>query len=363
MSSTAVDSSSADAIAVTVTAISDVPAGEPEGPLTELPPPAPLPLPPAAPQPQPQAKKKALLSPLGAALAAAPSRADAFLAHLQRCLQTPAGIDSTLLFACYASRLGAAVLESAARPAIQRSAERLLALAAALPPSATLVFSAKALPSRGAALALALAARLRALSLALTEGRTFMRLWSLLGLYFWLRRLVAKWRAQRAASRAEKARPAAADDDPVETAISWAQLAACLVFQTLENGAFLSAKGVLGWPAGAQGRAALWGARFWAAFVGLELARLAREASRRARRTRAERFGTGAAAKTAAEVERDEAEWAAGWRRAVARNLAWAPLTLHWGSEAGLLGEMAVASLACVPGVIQIRDLWARTAE
>ncbi|KAI1404016.1 hypothetical protein F4819DRAFT_449176 [Hypoxylon fuscum] len=324
-----------------VPSTTDLPSGEP------VPSSAPVP----APKPKP--------FPLRALLAAAPSNIDAFLAHAQRCLQTPSGIDTVLLFLCYTSRLSASALEATTRPAIARSARQLLALAASLPPSATLVFSAKALPSRGAALALALATRLRAFSALLSDARTFLRLWGLLNMYFWARRLVLQLRSAPAGEKGE----AAKTDDRVETAISWAQLGTCVVFQALENGAYLSAKGVLGWSPAAQRRAGLWSARFWASFVGIEVGRLFYESHRRARRTRAEKFGTGSNSKTAAEVQREEMEWGDAWRKSVARNLAWAPLTVHWSLEHGLVGEMAVGALASIPGVIQMRDLWRRTAE
>ncbi|KAI1772429.1 hypothetical protein F4818DRAFT_425884 [Hypoxylon cercidicola] len=328
---------------VVASSTSDLPSGDP----------VPSSLPAPAPKPRP--------FPLGALLAAAPSNADAFLAHLQRCLQTPSGIDTALLFACYTSRLAASALEAATRPAVARRARRLLALAAALPPNAALVFSAKLLPPSGAALALLLARRLRALSALLSDARTFLRLWGLLNMYFWARRLVVRWRETKSQGEGEKGSGgSSAKEDRVETAISWVQMATCVVFQSLENVAYLSSKDVLGWSAAAQHRAGLWSARFWAAFVGVELGRLAYEARKRGRRTRAERFAGG---KTAAEVQKDEADWSDAWRKSVLRNLAWAPLTLHWSSEAGLLGEMAVGALASVPGVIQMRDLWRRTAE
>ncbi|XXG96558.1 hypothetical protein Hte_002843 [Hypoxylon texense] len=333
----------------TVTSTTDLPSGEP--------------VPSSAPTPAPKPKP----FPLGALLAAAPSNVDAFLAHLQRCLQTPSGIDTVLLFLCYTSRLSASLLEAATRPAVARSARNLLALAAALPPNAALVFSAKVLPSSGATLVLTLAKRLRALSVLLSDARTFLRLWGLLNMYFWARRLVVKWReskTQQTQSNSDEKSSGASSpskEDRVETAISWVQLSTCVIFQSLENAAYLSSKGVLGWSPAAQRRAGLWSARFWAAFVGAELGRLAYESRKRGRRTRAEKFAGGS--KTAAEVQREEAEWAGAWRRSVARNLAWAPLTLHWSSEAGLLGETAVGALASVPGVIQMRDLWRRTAE
>ncbi|KAI2612967.1 uncharacterized protein GGS25DRAFT_144066 [Hypoxylon fragiforme] len=353
----------------------DLPSGDPVPDSS-----APVP----APKPEPLPSIPSSL-PIAAYLAAAPSHADAFLAHLQRCLQTPSGIDTTLLFLCYGSRLGASLLESLlTRPAIHRSAQRFIAIAASLPPSATLVFAGKAalFPSQSALVAGALSAvkRLRALSGMLTEARTFLRLWGLLNMYFWLRRLVVKrWARRQQAKKAdseskeiEKSSGGVAekDDDGIETAISWVQVTTGIVFQALENGAFLSAKGVLGWSPATQKKASLWSARFWAAFVGVEIGRLFYESRKRGRRSRAEKFGittapdgTSVQQKTAAEVQREEQEWSDTWAKSLTRNLAWAPLTVHWSTEGGLLSELAVGAIATVPGVIQMRDLWRRTAE
>ncbi|KAI1412861.1 hypothetical protein F5Y13DRAFT_38482 [Hypoxylon sp. FL1857] len=329
-------------MSTTEVATADLPSGEP--------------IPSSAPAPAPTPKPL----PIKEVLVAAPSNIDAFLAHVQRCLQTPSGIDTTLLFLCYTSRLSASVLEALTRPAIQRSAKQLLALAASLPPSATLVFTARALPSHGVARILELAKRLRAFSAMLTDARTFLRLWGLLNMYFWLRRLVLA-RKQRAADEKDGIASKAKKEDRVENAISWLQLSSCIVFQALENGAYLSSKGVLGWTPATQRKASLWSARFWAAFVGIEVGRLFYESHKRGQRSREEKFGGGS--KTAAQVQAEEMEWNDSWKKSVARNLAWAPLTVHWSLEQGLLGEMAVGALASIPGVIQMRDLWRRTAE
>ncbi|KAI1144535.1 hypothetical protein F5Y05DRAFT_407924 [Hypoxylon sp. FL0543] len=329
---------------VAASSTADLPSGEP--------------IPSSAPAPAPVPKPL----PIKEVIAAAPSNVDAFLAHVQRCLQTPSGIDTTLLFLCYTSRFAASALEALTRPAIRRSANQLLALAASLPPSATLVFTAKALPSHGVARILELARRLRAFSAMLTDARTFLRLWGLLNMYFWARRLILARRQRRAEDEKQEgvANARAKEGDRVETAISWLQLGTCVVFQALENGAYLSSKGVLGWGPAAQRRASLWSARFWAAFVGAEVGRLLYEGHRRGLRSREDKFAGG---KSAAQVQAEEAEWNDAWRKSVLRNLAWAPLTVHWSLERGLLGEMAVGALASVPGVIQMRDLWRRTAE
>ncbi|KAK7747150.1 hypothetical protein SLS62_009205 [Diatrype stigma] len=337
---------------------------------TDLPSGEPVPTSNAEPLPVPQPSSKPS-SGLAALLKTAPSDIDAFLAHLHRCLQTPSGIDTVLLFVCYTSRLSASVLQALTGPAIRRSARQLLAIADALPPSATLIFATtnRAFPfSPSVALVLRLAKRLKALSVLLSEVRTFMRLWGLLNMYFWARGLVLKWRQSKqsssSSSSGEKSLSAAASKTPetdrVETTIAWAQLAACVAFQSLENAAFLSSKGVLDWWAPAtQGKMARWSARFWGAFVGAELGRLLYEARKRGRRSARERIG----ARTVAEAEAEERAWSGAWRRSLVRNLAWAPLTVHWSLERGYVSEMGIGALACVPAFIQIRDLWRRTAE
>lgn len=322
-----------------ITTTSELPSGDP---VPSLLPPAPAP--------------KGKPFPLRELISATPSNVDAFLAHLQRCLATPKGIDTVLLFVCYSSRLSSAVLTTLVQPALHRSADRLIAIASALPPSATLLFNAKTLPSTGVALVLALARRLKALSGLASEARTITRLWALLSMYFWARRLIVKWRQPKE----QKEQEGQVKDDRFETSIAWSQLIAGAAFQALENGTYLASRGVLEWAPETQGKTARWSARLWGSFVALEIVRLFYESSKRGRRTRAEKFAGG---KTVTVFEQEEREWTENWRKSIVRNLAWAPLTLHWSLEQGLVSEMSVGALAMIPSVLQFRDLWRSTAE
>ncbi|KAI0127478.1 hypothetical protein BJ170DRAFT_683319 [Xylariales sp. AK1849] len=300
--------------------------------------------------------------PLKALLSATPSNIDAFLAHLQRALSTPSGVDTVLLFLCYTSRLSSAALEILTRPAIQRSANKLLAIASSLPPSTTVLFTSKAaFPSPSAAVLLVLSQRLKAFGALLSDVRTFMRLWGLLGMYFWGRGIVLRLRQARAAaqgsSSAEKG--AAPKIDKVDLSLAVTQLVACVAFQSLENGAYLASKNVLSWQPANIGKAYRWSARFWGTFVGLKLGELFWQNYKRSRRTVAERLGD----KTVAVMEREEREWSSEWRKLAARNMAWFPLTIHWSSEQGIFSDLAVGALASIPGTIAVRDLWRKTAE
>ncbi|KAK3333310.1 hypothetical protein B0T19DRAFT_122409 [Cercophora scortea] len=307
--------------------------------------------------------------PLGALLAAAPSGIDAFLTRLNSILATPAGIDTVLLFTCYSSKLTSAVLTHLAQSALRRSAREWLALLASLPPRTTVLFSAKT-PAAGvagvaelattatAATALVVAKRLSALSTLLSEARTMLRLWALLGMYFWGKGLVAKavarfYRRREGAKKQdggvdEKGVVVAKQEEEsvLDTTLAWTQLALCIALQALENGAYLSSKGVMGWSGPAQAKAYKWSARFWAAYVGVELGKIAAEGLRRTNK---------AEVATAEEAREQRADW----RRRLAKNLAWAPLTLHWSTDKGLVGDFVVGLFGTVPGVIQISQAWA----
>ena len=325
-----------------VQATSDLPSGEPVPSAASGP----------APKPRPM--------PIKAVLAATPSNIDAFLSHLQRCLSTPSGIDTTALFLCYSSRLSAAVLESLTGPVVQRSASQFIALASALPPYTTILFTSKSLPSfsPSAALLLDIAKRLRAFSGMLSEARTFLRLWGLLNMYFWARGLILRLRAARQQVQSEKEAGGSAKLDKLEESFSVTQLVACIIFQSLENGAYLAQKGVLSWQPANIGKAMRLSARFWGCFVGLKIGELFYDAWKRSQRTAAERLGD----RTVAVMEQEESAWTNEWRKTVVRQLAWFPLTIHWSLEQGIFSDMTVGAIASIPGMVQMRDLWAKTA-
>lgn len=172
-------------------------------------------------------------------------------------------------------------------------------------------------------------------------------------MYFWAKKLTAQLfssSSHNSSSTSEKAAAAAAEpqESKLTTLVSWAQLISCTAFQYLENGAYLSGKGVLGWTPKEQGRAYVVASRWLAVYTGLEIGKLL--AAIVARRD------------VKAESEEDKAEMEAV-RRSMVINLAWTPLTLHWAADTGFLSDLAVGLGGCVPGVIQMRKLWRDTAQ
>ncbi|KAL7921486.1 hypothetical protein ACQKWADRAFT_295199 [Trichoderma austrokoningii] len=284
-------------------------------------------------------------APIGAVLAAVPSNADAFAAHLLRCIQTRAGADAVLQFLCYAFKLSGAVLETLSRNALRQSAQKLVAMAFQLPPATTVVLSSAPAPP-GAAFALGLANNLKALSGVLGEARTINRLWGLLGLYFGLKRIVARMRPRKIASEkeGEGAVVEAAAAAPFETIFSLAQIVTLVLFQVFENLAFLGSKKAIDLKPATMGKFGLLSVRCWGTYVFMELSRLLVERARSSRQV-----------KTAA--------WAKTWNKSFLRNLAWAPLTVHWSIPGGgPLPDALVGLLAMYPSTGQVVDLWRETA-
>ncbi|EGO57687.1 hypothetical protein NEUTE1DRAFT_122067 [Neurospora tetrasperma FGSC 2508] len=326
-------------------------ASEPVAPVADLPSGEPIPPPSAAAALEPITsvnEKKPQPSP--AALAKALYASDAFLARLNKCLSTPTGIDTVLLLLCYTSKFSASILGVLSRSILQRSLREWLAvIAGSVPPGAktAVVVDSKtaAAVAPAAAKALVHAKRLNALSTLLSEARTMTRLWALVGMYFWGKGVFAKaaavWRAKRNPSSSSSSALSASEKEQLpsttETAISLLQFSLCVALQVLENGAYLSSKGVLGWQPARIGKAYLWSARFWAAYVGIEIGRLL-------------------------ALEPKERWKEDSWKGNLAKNLAWAPLTVHWSSEKGLVSEMVVGLLGSIPGLVQMRELWASTA-
>jgi hypothetical protein len=57
-----------------------------------------------------------------------------------------------------------------------------------------------------------------------------------------------------------------------------------------------------------------------------------------------------------------EREEKARWWREVGVNAAYAPMTVHWSVEEGILGEGSVGALGIVAGMLGIREAWRKTA-
>ena len=167
-----------------------------------------------------------------------------------------------------------------------------------------------------------------------------MRLWGLLGIWVWVKGLYD-----------------APPQDGLLRTVAWAQVWVNVLYQGLENGAYLASHRVVLWPDEKINRWYLWSSRFWMAHVGLEFGRLGREWVLRKRVAEAR---GGKAEEVEVKMERLQVE--GRWWRDVVVNAAYAPLTVHWSVEGGVLGEGVVGGLGMVAGWVGLRELWRETA-
>ena len=98
------------------------------------------------------------------------------------------------------------------------------------------------------------------------------------------------------------------------------------------------------------------------AHVGLNFIRLYREWTLRKQRGSEEERRTDGP-KGDVITERGEEEWRAGWTKEIIVNLAYAPLTVHWSLEKGLVGDLGVGILGSVAGFTRLGALWKNTSN
>jgi len=262
------------------------------------------------------------------------SKTDAVLNRLSTILSTPGGTDSLLCTVCYTSLLTSSLLTTVSISQLRNTVRALIEKAITLPPNTTVIIDTSSIPVSRTLLA---AKRLKALSELISDFRIFARLWGLLGIYKWGK---AAW-----AGRNE-------DKDTVLRRIEYAQVLVNIAYQYLENGAYLSSKGVMGWSKEKQGSAWAWSSRFWMAHVVMDFVRLGREVVLRREREK----GVG---EVEGEIEDlEERKWKKTWRRQFLVNAAWAPLTMHWSLESGLVSEFWVGVFGSVAGGAGLIQRW-----
>ena len=279
------------------------------------------------------------------------------LLRLSALLSTPGGIDVALCTTSYTltlvHALGKQILE-----------KKLLAVATDLAdkasdvmlPGETLVATLPAPPSTKL-LAQTLGSS-KAIADVIADYRIFVRMWGLLGLYTWARDIYMS-PLSKGASQKEK----------LLRGTTWAAIASCVAFQVLENGAYAASKGMLtseAWSGDAgkrrENRWWVWSSRFWAAYVGCELLRLVIE--RTYREPHVEAVGDGEKEdKLKSEQEKRESyNRNFTWWKDLISNIAYAPMTLHWSVEEGLLNDTQVGIFGMIAGGSLLAGAWRKTA-
>jgi hypothetical protein len=283
---------------------------------------------------------------------------DRTLLRLSKLLSTPSGTDVLLCTTTYTLTLLHALLSRLLEQKLANIATEIAEKAdGILLPGETLIASLPA--PKSTKLIAQVVGSSKALCEVISDFRIFVRLWGVLGLYTWARDTYQ-----------DSLPPDAGRKEKLLRALTWAAIASCVGFQVLENGAYLSSKGALttaSWT-GEVGKARentwwLWSSRFWAAYVGVELVRLGLE---RCYKTALVAEGHGHGEKED-KIQREEAlknqelrNWL--WWKDLTSNVAYAPMTLHWSLEQGLLSDWGVGAFGMVAGGALLADAWRRTA-
>ncbi|KAK9324300.1 hypothetical protein V1517DRAFT_351459 [Lipomyces orientalis] len=175
------------------------------------------------------------------------------------------------------------------------------------------------------------AVRMRALSSLISDVRIFHRLWGLIGLLRWA---IATMQAP--------------PNDAVLKAVAFTQVVTNIIYQPLENIAYLASHEIIPFSKAKINRLWVVSSRLWAAHVILEFVRLAR-VKYLAKKDVSEQSGEKATdGKTADTL----------WRRQLIVNAAYFPLTIHWSLETGLLTDLAVGALGTIAGGARLIPLW-----
>ena len=141
--------------------------------------------------------------------------------------------------------------------------------------------------------------------------------------------------------------------DPVERNVTRLQLASILVYQALENLAYLGTKGVVSKQFlqdkfGGVGRVFIWSTRGWFAFICLAFVKLARQYVLRQRKY-AEKN----------DNQDEKREEVRAWKKSLVGNLLWAPLALHWSLEKGLgIPKPLMSPTMLAAGAWDLFDSW-----
>jgi hypothetical protein len=267
-------------------------------------------------------------------------KSDSDIVRLSKVFSTPAGTDNLLLTVGYTSLLTSTILSSISLLRLQKAVGLIIEKAILLPPNITVLIDAFSIPASHLLIS---AKRLRALSDLISDYRIFVRLWSLFDIYRWGKRILLT-----------------PSPDNFLQRLVCAQVFVNLILEALENGAYLSSKGIIGWSAQTQKRAYIWSSRFWMAHVGLDIWRLRHELEKRRDRGTAEEKRTDGP-KGDVITDAGEREWMAKWTKELVVNLGYAPLTLHWSLETGLISDFWVGLFGSVVGIAGLRARWQDT--
>jgi hypothetical protein len=274
--------------------------------------------------------KSSRLAPIRKAL----KSTDRTLARLTAVLSTPAGTDSFLNTTYYTLTFLTATINTTLEAQLDSIATQFAKNAStALLPGESVVATFKA-PAI-ATLLVRLSTSLKTLGSRISDYRTFVRMWGLLGIYAWAKSVYS-----------------GPPKDALLRRIAYAQVAVNFCFQVIENRAYLATHGIISRPAERIGRDWMLSAKFFAAHVVLDFVRLYRVRQLWA----TEPVGEEKEAKMARAKEVET------WWRQLLVDCCFAPMTVHWSRPDVVLTDAQMGFLGMVAGAAGFREVWRKTA-
>jgi hypothetical protein len=168
-----------------------------------------------------------------------------------------------------------------------------------------------------------LSTRLKTLSEKLADVRILLRLHGIFPTYQWL-----------------LSTHASPPSDPTLAKVAKLQTYANMLYFPLENAAYLGSHAILPMKKRTEIDLWIWSCRFWAAHVALDLFRLYRERQIRLKGKEKEK------PEDVTETRR--------WWASLIMNLAYAPLTIHWSLENGLLRDVEIGYFGVIAAIASI---------
>ncbi|KAF3384943.1 hypothetical protein F1880_002961 [Penicillium rolfsii] len=193
-----------------------------------------------------------------------------------------------------------------------------------------------------------------ALSSLASETRYNLRLFGLLPLWIW-------------GSETLKNPPT----DPIIYSLTMLQVVSNVIYQLLENIAYLASKNVLSKKFvnkyGGIDKWYIWSTRGWFGHIFFEFFVLWRQHILRKRRLAAQ-LEAAQSSETKEEIKAEERQALQleirSWRKSLVNNTIWAPLCLHWCLENGIgIPESLTGLISFMAGAWSLYDQWAATAK
>lgn len=174
--------------------------------------------------------------------------------------------------------------------------------------------------------------------------------------------------------------------DRVLRAIAFLQVLTYVLYQSLENLAYLASKGIAGkrlvdrWGGGVDAWY-LWSTRAWLGHVVLDFIKLGRESALLSKAKEqqqainytpaADEIATTTTTTLLDSVKKkkkkttdDDEEEVRKWRKTLLNNLIWAPLYVHWSLERGIgVPESLTGLVGLIAGAWGLHDSWKATAK